>query len=154
MNKSITIIALFLTLTGLLLLQGCSSGNALGTVNVTGTVTVDGTAMEEISITFIPRDSEGREAYGFTDAQGKFVLTIPGAEPGSGAIPGQYIVTFSKDDDPLSRMTEEEIERLTNRPNTVNLLPARYLDRTAPDIASVTVERGKQNTFAFELSSQ
>jgi len=165
MNKSMTIIALlFIALAGLSVFPGCSD-NPLGTVKVSGTVTVDGALTEGVNVSFIPTGGEGRESYGITDAQGKFVLTIPGTEPGSGTMPGEYRVIFTKETNPmaginLEGMEAEEIEReMAKRfprglPSPENLLPAKYADRNATDIAPVTVEKGKKNDFAFALSSK
>ena len=164
MNKSITNIALcFIPLAGLLVFPGCA-GNPLGAVKVTGTVTLDGTPVEGVSVSFTPTGSEGRESYGVTDAQGRFVLTVPGTETGSGAIPGEYRVTFSKESDVLegidtTGMDSDEIDKVVAKrfprglPEAKNLLPAKYADRTATDIAPVKVERNKKNAFTFELSS-
>jgi hypothetical protein len=134
-------------------------------VLVSGTVTLDGEPVAGISVAFVPKGSDGREAYGLTDARGLFTLTISGTEPGSGAIPGEYHVTFSKMSDPLAGINtegldDEAIEReMAKRfpkglPSAENLLPAKYADRNATDIAPVKVERGGKNDFAFNLASQ
>ena len=128
-----------------------------------GTITLDGVAVEGVNVNFIPTGSEGRESYGITDAQGKFVLTVPGADAGSGAIPGEYRVTFSKMSDPLEGLEHLEGEELDAEvrkrfprglPPAKHLLPEKYASRTATDIAPVKVERGKRNNFTFELKSQ
>ena len=164
MNRLITSPLFFIALAGLTVFQGCSGGNSLGTVKVSGTVTLDGAPVEGVNVAFAPTGSEGREGYGTTNAQGKFVLTVPGTETGSGAIPGEYRVTFSKMSDPMegintAGMSSEEVDQeMAKRfprglPEAKNLLPAKYADRTATDIAPVTVEKGKKNDFTFELSS-
>jgi len=165
MNKSITNIALFFAVAGLLVLQGCSGGNSLGTVNVSGTVTLDGTPVAGVNVSFIPTGSGGRDGYGVTNAQGRFVLTTPGAEVGSGLIPGEYSVTFTKMSNPLegvdtTGMDSDEIDREMARrfprglPSAENLLPEKYANRNATPIEPVTVERGKRNDFTFNLSSE
>jgi len=156
MHQSITNVALFVALVGLLAFAGCSSGNNLGTTVVTGTVTVDGTATEGIAVSFIPTEADGRECYGVTDAKGKFTLTVPGADVGSGAMPGEYRAMFSKTSNPTDGMSDEEIAQKFPRglPPAENLLPTKYADRTATDIEPVNVVKGKKNDFTFELKSQ
>ena len=164
MHKFIINIALFFAFVGLLFVQGCGN-NPLGTVSVSGTVTLDGNPAEGVSVSFAPMSGEGRESYAITDSQGKFVLTTPGTNTGSGAIPGKYHVMFAKMSNPMEGIntdgmdiaeTEAEIARHFPRglPPIVNLLPNKYSDRTATDIAPVTVERRGKNNFTFELKSQ
>ena len=155
MNKFTAFAFCFVIVLGLLVLQGCGSGNSLGTTSVAGIVNVDGTPMEGVSVTFAPVDTTGRECYGTTDAKGKFTMTVPGAEVGSGAIPGEYRVMFSKMSDPFAGLSEEEIERKSagGIPPSVNLLPEKYSNRDATDIAPVKVEKGKKNHFPFDLST-
>ena len=149
MYKSITNLALFFVVSGLLVFQGCG-GNALGTVQVSGTVTLDGEPAEGVTVAFVP-NGEGREAYGMTNAQGRFVLTVPGTEAGSGAVPGEYSVTFTKYNDPTAGMSDAEIMALRHLPTPVSLLPPKYGDRNATDIAPVKVEQRGKNNFSFAL---
>ena len=164
MHKFISNVALFFVISGLVVLQGCG-GNSLGTVPVSGTVTLDGNSISGVTVSFAPTGTEGREAYGTTDTGGRFVLTVPGTTTGSGTVPAEYRVTFSKMSDPLegvdtsgmdSDEADAEIRRRFPRglPVAVSLIPDKYSDRTATDIAPVTVERRGKNNFTFELKSQ
>ena len=164
MHKFISNVALFFVISGLVVLQGCG-GNSLGTVPVSGTVTLDGNSISGVTVSFAPTGTEGREAYGTTDAGGQFVLTVPGAPVGSGTIPGDYRVMLSKMSNPLEGintegMESDEIDAEMRRhfprglPSPEHLLPAKYADRTTTDIAPVTVERRGKNNFTFELKSQ
>ena len=154
MKNYTTTITLLIAVLGLVFFQGCAQ-HPLGAVKVTGTVTVDGAAMEGVSVTFSPNDSEGREAYGTTDADGRFVLTIPGTEPGSGAIPGDYIVTFAKMENPADGLSDEEIlSRYGRMPDPIDLLPTRYKNRTGADVTTATVEARGRNDFPFALTSR
>ena len=161
MSKSITNIVLFCSVAGLLVLQGCSE-NSLGTVRVSGIVTLDSDPVEGVNVSFSPKSAEGREAYGVTDAQGRFVLTVPGTNVGSGAIPGEYYVTMSKMSNPMEGINTDgmgiaeadaEIRKHFPRgiPSPKNLLPEKYASRTATDIAPVKVEKGNKNNFTFDL---
>jgi len=162
MNKLTINVALSLiTIAGLLMFQGCS-GNSLGTVKVSGTVTLDGKPAEGVTVEFYPV-GEGRECFGVTDAQGKFVLTVSGADIGSGAIPGEYHVILTKMRDVAAEMLaqlgnssdpDSHVAIRGGLPEPVNMLPEKYADRTATDIAPVTVERRGKNSFTFELRSQ
>ena len=157
MNNITTNIVLSLAaVTGLLVFQGCSSKNTLGTVKVSGMVTLDGEPVGGVTVAFLPNRPEGgRECYGATDTQGRFVLTIPGTVPGSGAIPGEYIVTFIKMLDPTEGLTDAEIQRKfpSGLQESINLLPEKYRNRTTTDIAPVTVEQRGKNEFIFEMFS-
>ncbi len=94
------------------------------------------------------------------------MITIPGADHGSGAMPGEYVVTLSKTKDPLEGKTsldglsgeelDKELARLFPRglPGPVDLLPAKYGNRRDTPIAPVKVEKGKKNDFTFELFSK
>lgn len=151
MKRTSHTILFFVCLLGLLVFQGC--GNPLGTVYVTGVVTVDGAPSEGVSVAFAPKSPEGRECFGVTDTDGVFELTVSGAEVGSGAIPGEYAVTFTKMDDPSRNMTEEEMKKKFARtlPPVKNVLPAKYADRTKTDIQPVTIEKRGKNEFEFAL---
>jgi len=145
MNKFTTNIVLPLVIvTSLSVFQGCSR-NPLGTVKVSGTVTLDGAPIEGVTVTFYPVNGN-RECYGFTDAQGQFVVTIPGTAIGSGAIPGEYIVAFTKEIDPMDefrknwippadeQLAAQEFRKQIQRlPPVISLLPKKYADKTTTD---------------------
>jgi hypothetical protein len=156
MNKFAANFLLFLVvITGLLILPGCAK-NSLGTIKVSGTVTLDGKPADGVAVAFYPKAEGGRECFGITDAQGRFVLTVSGAEVGSGAVPGEYIPGFFKEQSPTRGMSEEEVRKKFPRglPEPIDLLPTKYADRTKTDIAPVKVEKGKKNDFAFDLLSK
>jgi len=164
MHKSITNIALFFAVAGLLIIQGCG-GNPLGTVRVSGTVTLDGNPVEGASVSFSPVGGEGRESFGVTDVQGRFVLTTPGTDTGSGAIPGEYHVTLSKWTNPAAEVNTDGMDVMSAQaeilrrfprgmPPSENLLPERYFNRAETPIAPVTVQRGGRNNFTFGLVTQ
>jgi len=90
-----TIITAFATL-GLL---GCGGSGGGGedrpdTYAISGTVTFNGAPIEGASVTFVPVETEGKSAAGFTDAAGHYTLTTFTA--GDGAVAGQYRVKISK----------------------------------------------------------
>jgi len=161
---SANIVVFFVVAIGLTIFQGCTK-NPLGTVKVTGKVTLDGTPVEGVTVAFYPKSStDCRECFGLTNAQGQFVLTVSGAEPGSGAIPGEYGVVLTKlQKNPSSSSQtagtpDEQRSAVPMNPGPppppVHLLPAKYADKNKTDIAPVTVENGKKNNFAFELSTK
>jgi hypothetical protein len=101
------------------------------------------------------------------------VLTTAGAVTGTGAVPGEYHITFRKDRLPgqeaLSKAfdeiaakklsPEEQAKELRKRmpqgrPVAVNVLPSKYASKTTTDIPPVKVERRKKNDFTFDLSSK
>jgi hypothetical protein len=54
-------------------LQGCGSSSGPEVASVAGTVTVDGTPLSDAMVTFSPV-SGGRESYGVTDQNGRYLL--------------------------------------------------------------------------------
>jgi len=81
-------------LLGLLAVFGCGDDTGLGQrYPVYGTVTYKGQPVEKGQISFIPTDaSKGRAANGFIE-NGSYKLTT--ANPGDGALPGEYGVTVT-----------------------------------------------------------
>ena len=164
MTRFATNIILFcVAVIGFMVFQGCSK-NPLGTVKVTGKVTLDGVPVEGVTVAFYPKSSDCRECFGLTNAQGQYVLTVSGAEPGSGAIPGEYGIVLTKlqknpaSPSPGAGSPDEERSAVPMNPGPppppVHLLPAKYADKSKTDIAPVTVEKGKKNEFMFELSTK
>lgn len=68
-------------------IAGCDAGD--GPVPVTGRIMFDGQPLSGASISFVP-DGSGRQATGFTDAEGVFSLST--VDPKDGAMPGKYKV--------------------------------------------------------------
>lgn len=149
------IVSFSLLLLGTLILTSCN-GNTLGTIPVTGQVKVDGQPVAGVSVMFYPTDTANREVGGRTDASGRFSLTVAGAEVGSGAIPGEYIPTFTWEESVAEGMSEAEIQRKypNSPPPNVNRLPEKYGNRNATDVAPVEIKRGAKNVFNFELTSE
>jgi hypothetical protein len=71
----------------LIAVTGCGKGPL---VPVRGTVKLDGRPLPQATVRFIAREAGGRDALGFTDADGVFRLTT--FQPGDGAFPGKYKV--------------------------------------------------------------
>lgn len=96
-------------------LAGCSGRPTIDTQPVEGIVTLDGQPLEGATVTFIPvQEGVGASATGVTDSSGKYLLTAigagPGAEPGAGALPGEYYVGVIKDvfpEDPAARQERD-----------------------------------------------
>ena len=165
---------LFLLLCGVLVMSaGCGEKNPFGTAKVTGTVLVDGAPLEGINVSFALVSGDGMSAGGLTDSNGKFTLTSGGAPVGSGAVPGEYNVTFFKAEydapptPPPKTNEKEEVDPATGRvrrslptgaplppPKPIYLIPQKYEDPKTSGIEPVKVEAGKTNTFEFELSSK
>ena len=154
MKKFQPLVLLFVVLP---LLSSCGKQSKLDVTVVTGTVTVDGRPMGEISITFYPVDGNEIAAFGSTDTQGKFNLSSPSVPVGSGALPGEYVPTFSKTEteERPAAATLEEHARLygDTLPEVFHLIPQKYGDPKTCGIAPVRVEKGKKNHFDFELKS-
>ena len=153
MKTKFALFALFLST---LFLFGCGNNNPLGVVRVTGTVTLDGQPAEGVTVLFVPTSAEGRTASGISDSNGRFSLTAAGADFGAGAIPGEYIPTFSKTEMEGTGLSEEEFARRFpgDSANLIHLIPQRYASSRTSGFEAVNVERGGRNQFAFELTSE
>ncbi|MDR0609812.1 MAG: hypothetical protein LBG58_06860 [Planctomycetaceae bacterium] len=136
-----------------MLLSGCAQKNPYGTTHVEGTVRIDGVPTEGISVTFAPVGNNGNSAGGLTDSSGKYQLTTGGAPVGSGAIAGEYYVTFSKIEIEGSNLNHEEYRKqIGNRPpKKTYLVPQKYENSTTSGISPVKIEKGKKNVFDFDL---
>jgi hypothetical protein len=133
---------------------GCNRNNHLGTMIVKGTVKVDGQAMEGIEVIFSPASGDGLPAYGQTDENGNYSLTTAGTKIGSGAVPGEFIPTFTKvslEHDPRFFGKEDVIPP---PPKVTYLIPKKYSQKETTDILPITVLKKKINIFDFELSSK
>jgi hypothetical protein len=76
-------------------LAGCGpASDRPETVPVTGTVTLDNTPLDGALVTYSPTAAGGHAASGTTDGAGRFTLST--FESGDGALPGSYMVGFSK----------------------------------------------------------
>jgi hypothetical protein len=135
------LIALF---TAVALISGCGDGT-IRTFNVTGTITFDGEPLSNASVTFTPVD-EGNQAYGLTDANGRYVLQTRFGRPGAGTTPGNYAVHIVRQKDTQGRDPDSPGEP----PPPESLIPERYTDPATSGFAA-TVEKGKRNVFDFNL---
>ena len=154
----------------LVVLAGCQGGSELGTVPVSGTVTLDGQAVAGVTVAFKPRAADGRGAVGVTAADGKFTLTT--LQSGDGALPGSYVVTFTKfaageatrspppvnEPSPAkaAKMAQYTKSRGKPPPGAVapkNELPDKY---ASPETSSFTAEvkLGEKNDFTFAMTGK
>ena len=132
-------------------LSGCGERTKLDVTAVRGTVTVDGQPMEGINIIFHPSDGGEIAAFGSTDAQGKYTLSSPSAPVGSGAVAGEYIPTFSKtetEEPPASHPSHLPFDG-----KVFHMIPEKYENPKTCGAAPVTVKKGKNNVFDFDLKS-
>lgn len=148
-------------LTGVLVLSafiGCTKSEPIDTIKVSGTVKVDGQPMAGINVTFNPASGNGISAGGITDANGKYTLTSGANTPGTGAVDGRFIPTFSKTETEAREPTaspEEEIAKYGYAPpKTIYLIPEKYGDVKSCGFEAVTVEKGKPNVFDFDISTK
>jgi hypothetical protein len=137
-------------------LIGCNR-NPYVAVNVTGIVRVDGKPMDKVIVSFQAVNDKQPGAVGMTDINGRFVLTTGMAPFGSGAIPGQYHVTFFKSDLPEKYRTETTEEFMQKFGNIevpfVFIVPEKYGSTNTSGIAPVTVEKKGKNHFEFDIST-
>lgn len=139
-------------------LAGCTKTEPLNTVKVTGTVTVDGAPMGGVNVIFNPVSKDGTAAGGVTGADGVYTLTSGANTPGTGAMEGSFIPTFSKTETEQREPTaspEEEIAKYgSDPPKVIYLIPQKYGNVKTCGMESVTVVKGKKNHFEFTLSTK
>ncbi|MDR1491477.1 MAG: hypothetical protein LBT05_01955 [Planctomycetaceae bacterium] len=145
---------LFLSIAFSAILIGCHRGNHLGTVIVQGNVKVDGTPAEGIDVIFVPVFAGGFAAYGQTDANGNYTLTTAGTNVGDGAVPGEFIPTFTKVSLEYDQRFVGRLDVVPPPPKVTHLIPEKYSLKEKTDIPHVVVAKGKKNRFDFELSSK
>ncbi len=111
--------------------------------------------MQGIKVIFHPTD-EGNPGFAETDAEGKFKLSFPSAEAGTGVPVGTYQPTFSKmeteEREPTASPEEELLKYGNKPPKTFYRIPKKYGSIKTCGIDPVTVEKGRENMFDFELS--
>ncbi len=127
----------------LLAAAGCGGGGTAPTAKVTGTVTYNGDPIEGVSVGFIPEGEGGRPASGTTDASGKFTLST--FEAGDGAVLGKHsvIITEAPDD------TGNEDYSLPDE--SAKRFPDKYESPMTSGFEA-TVEKGKENSFTFDMT--
>jgi hypothetical protein len=153
---------------------GCGGPVGPDTEPVSGVVTLDDQPVEGARVVFAPTTGGGTAASAITDAQGRFKLTT--ANPGDGAVPGQYAVGISKTegenvvDVSTEGMSEQEAMEAaakayysseaykdTGNPDAKTevkeLLPVKYKNPGESGLKA-DVAPGGQNEFTFELTSE
>lgn len=125
---------------GFLPCLGCGSGRPT-CIPVTGTVSYRGQPVEDAGVAFIP--TQGRQASGKTNEQGRFILTT--FSSGDGALLGEYVVCIAK--------TIPNSQGKADSPysNETSVLPSCYAKPAQSSLrASVTV--AGPNNFHFDLT--
>jgi hypothetical protein len=145
---------LFISFIFPLTFSGCHQSNHLGTVVVKGTVKVDGQAVEGINVIFVPMSNNGLAAYGQTNTNGNYTLTTAGTNIGEGAVPGEFIPTFTKVSLEYDQRFVGRLDVVPPPPKVTHLIPEKYSLKEKTNITPVTVIKGKKNIFDFELFSQ
>lgn len=106
---------------------GCGKGSGPKVVPVSGTVTIDGKPAPNIAVVFQPvasgKEEAGMGSTGVTDAQGRFTLTLTGADKRPGAVVGRHRVTFS------GAAAQRDETDDTVKPGAPDPIPARYREK-------------------------
>lgn len=121
----------FLGLACATMMFGCggkpADPNRPATTAVSGVVTHNGSPLDGATVTFKPVSTDGKAAFGKTDAEGKFSLTT--FEGGDGAIPGEYNVTVVKMEVVESKAVSEDDPNYDPdyvEPEAKSLIPEKY----------------------------
>ena len=148
---------LFIVISLSVSLTGCGGGT-IRTVNVTGTVTFNGEPLSGAQVNFSPTTSDegARPAFGLTDADGKYRLSVIGGAVNAGTTPGEYQVSISRMVG-TGIIAEPDGGPTTSGPSVFvpppqSLIPIRYGDPTTSELTA-TVEARGNNVFNFDLKS-
>ena len=140
---------------------GCGGIKSPAVTVVSGTVLLDGEPLDGASVVFHPTSPSGLAGSGKTTTDGTFGLTTFRATPGAGVVPGEYVVTISKeewpqfeepeDDDPDYERKMAQVEAAMDRAKPTYVTPQAYGDE---EISGLTATVGTgENKIVFELSS-
>jgi len=150
----------FLVLAGFLvgLSVGCSDSK-LSTAYVEGVITFNGETVSKATITFSPKDSDGKPAVGYSNDKGVYKLTTHGGKDEGGAIPGEYLVSISKSDVAIVPLDQANYSQQTTQRSTAPgvapkydaLIPKKYSNTTTSGLTA-TVAKGKNKQINFELT--
>jgi hypothetical protein len=133
-------------------LIGCGNGK-IRTEPVVGVVTLDGVPLDGAEVNFSPKPSgTGLPAYAITDENGMYKLQTLNGNPGAGTLPGEYIVTISKNKFVPTGRKILEMSSMIEEKKSVSILPEIYRNVEKTPF-SVTVVRGK-NHFDFDIKSK
>jgi len=140
----------------LLTVTGCKNNNPYNTIVVKGKISIDGIPAEGVSVLFNPRNGNENAAGGLTDKDGNYTLTTGAAPVGSGTVAGEYDVTLSKIAIQGVELSMEEYAKKygNQRPQTIYLIPEKYSSAAESGFAPVKVEKGKDNTFDFDIKTK
>ncbi|MFN3150699.1 hypothetical protein [Bremerella sp.] len=121
---------------------GCGSE---GPSPVTVSVTYKGEPVQDVRVNLL--NSNGKTAFGFTDASGK-AESFTSTAPGGGVLPGEYTVTLApKQETPPS----DSGAAAYAPPSTKLSFPKKYVSDSSSD-AKVKVTSGGENDFQIELT--
>jgi hypothetical protein len=135
---------------GALLVLGLGCGGRNAPVKVQGVVRFEGQPLPRASVLFIPEGPGGRDARGFTNAEGVFQLSTFGT--GDGALRGRYKVVIQCSDAlplPAAGKSPEEAQKAQAQAATPSRsLPAAY---SQPDRTVLRQEVPAHGDVKFEL---
>jgi hypothetical protein len=105
------------------MIAGCGSEGP-EFVPVSGTVSLNGKPVNEVVVTFVPKQA-GKPAMGLTDEQGQFSLST--AEGDDGVIAGPYYATVSSIDEGAVHVDAQGLSTgVRMRPRQKSIIPRRY----------------------------
>ncbi len=153
MNRCLSLLLTCIVSVSLLALSGCTSKAC----KVTGVIKMDGEPIEGVSISFVPKtDGQGELAAGTSVAGGAYEIKTLSGDIVDGTVPGTYTVVLRKSEvlwDGKSWMHPAGGGEPVKSTTLKELLPKQYTS-SATSPFTATVEKGKPNTFDFDIKSK
>ena len=122
---------------------GCNKEGIPDLVACKGTVTWKGKPVEGALVGFLPKDANGRGAFGMTDAQGKFNTTTLHTD--DGIMPGEYFITVIK-----RTVTRGSISPTGEQITKTYFIPQIYAEKNTSGLSATISSKGTKDLL-FEL---
>ena len=135
-----------LAVCGICVASGCSDNSK--PVKVRGVITLDNQPVAGAVVTFLAQGSSGRDAHGWTRADGSFELTT--FSPDDGAFAGEYkvVVYYNEPESSGGEITDEAktMQAIGKKPQKKSAkysIPAKYSDPAKTTLRATVPPSGK-----------
>ncbi|MDR1486041.1 MAG: hypothetical protein LBT09_14635 [Planctomycetaceae bacterium] len=122
---------------------GCTNSNPQGRLAVEGEVTLNGRPLAQGSISFDPSGTQGvKTQSGGEIKNGKYTIAAP-----QGLVAGEYTVRIRSMEE-VSGSRKNTGNPIEDQPILKDIIPSEFGSQS---VQKITVEKGKQNQFNFQM---